>query len=295
MFPELLGFNEGLGLRKRLRETFAKLFPAEESVSVYSAFDIIGDIAIIKLPNSSTAKPEDVAEAIMNRHRNVKTVFVQTSGVTGDYRLRRLAHVAGENRTVTVHRESGCCFAVDVESCYFSPRLLHERLRIARLVQPDEVVVNMFAGVGCFSIIIAKHSQAAKVFSIDVNPVAVKFMEENIRRNRVYGKVVPLLGDAKEIIEARLQCCADRVLVPLPEKAFVYLPCAVSALKKSGGWIHVHAFEHALKTENLAEKVKQKVAETLDVLGVNFEVYHVRVVRSTGPNWFQLVADVHVL
>jgi tRNA (guanine37-N1)-methyltransferase len=282
-------------LRKRLKETFAKLFPAEDSLGVYSAFDIVGDIAIIKLPNSSAAKPDDVAEALMIRHGNVKAVFVQTSGVTGDYRLRSLRHVAGENRTVTVHRESGCCFAVDVELCYFSPRLLHERLRIARLVQPDEVVVNMFAGVGCFSIIIAKHSQAAKVFSVDVNPVAVKFMEENIRRNRVYDKVVPLLGDAKEIIKARLQCCADRVLVPLPEKAFAYLPCAVSALQKSGGWIHVHAFEHALKTENPAEKVRQKVAETLAALGVDFEVSHVRVVRSTGPNWFQLVADVHVL
>jgi len=277
-----------------LKDTLAKLFPAEGTVDVYSAFDIIGDIAIIKLPKTSKAKAEAVAEAIMNRHKNVKAAFVQTSGVTGDFRLRSLKHVAGENRTVTVHRESSCCFAVDVESCYFSPRLLHERLRIASFVQPEEVVVNMFAGVGCFSIIIAKHAKAAKVFSMDVNPVAVKFMEENIRRNRVYGKVVPLLGDAKEIINARLQHYADRVLMPLPEKAFAYLPCAVSALKTSGGWIHVHAFEHALKTENPAEKVRQKLTETLAALEINFEVPHVRVVRSTGPNWFQLVADVHV-
>ena len=281
-------------MRKRLKETFAKLFPAEDSVGIYNAFDIIGDIAIVKLPNASAAKAEDVAEAIMNRHKNVKAAFAQTSGVTGDFRLRSLKHVAGENRTVTVHRESGCCFAVDVASCYFSPRLLHERLHIARLVQSGEVVVNMFAGVGCFSIIIANHSQAAKVFSIDANPMAMAFMEENIRRNRVYGKVVPLLGDAKEIIDARLQRCADRVLMPLPEKAIAYLPCAVSALKALGGWIHVHAFEHALKMENPTDKVRQKVAETLDASGVNFEVSTVRVVRSTGPNWFQLVADVHV-
>jgi tRNA G37 N-methylase Trm5 len=167
-------------------------------------------------------------------------------------------------------------------------------MHIAHLVQPDETVVNMFAGVGCFSIIIAKHARAEKVFSIDANPVAVKFMEENIRRNRVYGKVVPLLGDSKAIIENRLQRCADRVLMPLPEKALAYLPCAVSALKASGGWIHVHAFEHALKTENPARKVRQKVTKTLDASGVNFEVPHVRLVRSTGPNWFQLVADVHV-
>jgi tRNA (guanine37-N1)-methyltransferase len=276
-----------------LKETFATLFP-EGSVGIYNAFDIIGDIAIIKLPKASAAKAEDVAEAIMNRHKNVKTVFVQASAVTGDFRLRSLKHVAGENGTVTVHKESGCSFAVDVESCYFSPRLLHERMCIAHLVQPGEIVVNMFAGVGCFSIIIAKHARAAKVFSIDVNPVAAEFMEENIRRNRVYGKVITILGDAKAIIETRLQHCADRVLMPLPEKAFAYLPSAVSVLKKSGGWIHVHTFEHGLKTENAAEKVRQKVTETLGASGVNFEVPCVRVVRNTGPNWFQLVADVHV-
>ncbi len=271
------------------------MFPAEGSVGIYNAFDIIGDIAITKLPNSSQASAKSLAEAIMNRHRNVKAVFLQDSPVTGDFRLRSLVHVAGENRTRTVHKESGCSFAVDVEKCYFSPRLSHERLRIAQLVQPDETVVNMFAGVGCFSLIIAKRQPTAKVFSIDINPTAVQFMQENIRLNRVFNKVVPLLGDSKEIIEDQLQRCADRVLMPLPEKAYEYLPCAVSALKPSGGWIHIHAFEHATKNENPTEKVTQKVKKELDALDVHFEVPFIRVVRSTGPNWWQLVADVHVL
>ena len=276
-------------MRKRLRETVA-----HGAAGVYNSFDIVGDIAITKLPNPSPTNAEAVADAIMRVHRNVKAVFAQTSPVAGELRLRMLAHLAGENRTRTVHRESGCTFAVDVEKCYFSPRLSHERLRIARLVQPGETVVNMFAGVGCFSIVIAKHSQAAKVFSIDVNPVAIQFMQENIRLNRVFGRVVPLLGDSKEIIQNHLQHCADRVLMPLPEKAFEYLPCAVSAFKPSGGWIHLHAFEHATKTENAAEKVRQKAKETLEALGMHFEIPLVRVVRSTGPNWWQLVADVNV-
>jgi tRNA (guanine37-N1)-methyltransferase len=201
--------------------------------------------------------------------------------------------VAGENRTRTVHKESGCFFAVDVEKCYFSPKLSSERLRIAKLIHPGVTVVNMFAGVGCFSILIAKHQPTAKVYSIDINPTAVQFMQENIRLNRVFSKVVPLQGDAKEIIQNQLQGCADRVLMPLPEKAFEYLPIAISALKTAGGWIHLHAFEHATKTVNPAEKVKQKIKKELDDLGVDFEVSFVRVVRSTGPNWWQLVADVH--
>jgi tRNA (guanine37-N1)-methyltransferase len=231
----------------------------------------------------------------MDISKNVKTVLAQESPVAGDFRLRRLTHVAGENTAITIHKESECLFSVDVAKCYFSPRLSHERMRIARMVKPNEIVVNMFAGVGCFSIIIAKHANPAKVFSVDLNGVAIQYMKENIRLNRVYGKVTPLLGDSKEIINSRLHRVADRVLMPLPEKALEYLPCAVSALKASGGWIHYYGFEHAAKTENPAEKAKLKVAEALDALGVNFKVPFVRVVRSTGPNWYQLAADIQVI
>ncbi len=107
----------------------------------------------------------------------------------------------GKIKQVPRYKEGGCVFAVDVEKCYFSPRLLYERSRIASLVSPGETIVNMFAGVGCFSIIIAKNVGQTKVFSIDINPVAVQYMKENIRINRVFGKVIPLLDDSKEIIQ----------------------------------------------------------------------------------------------
>jgi tRNA (guanine37-N1)-methyltransferase len=120
-------------------------------------------------------------------------------------------------------------------------------------------------------------------------------MQENILVNRVFNKTIPLLGDAKEIIETQLQHSANRVLMPLPEKAFEYLPCAVSALKPSGGWIHIHTFEHAKKNEDLIEKTKQKITKKLNPLNVGFEIPFVRVVRSTGPNWWQLVIDVQII
>ncbi len=281
-------------MRKRLVKDFDPAVLDTGSV-VYSAFDIVGDIAIIKMPKTCPVSAKEIAAAIMNRHKRVKAVFVQDSKVAGDFRLRNLTFVAGENRTATVHKESGCLFTVNLEKCYFSPKLSGERLRIAQLVQLGETVVNMFAGVGCFSILIAKRQPTAKVYSIDINPIAVKFMEENVSLNRVKDKVVPLLGDAKTIIETQLQGCADRALMPLPEKAYDYLPVALSALKPQGGWIHIHAFTHATKTEDPVEKVKQEVNETLSNLGEKFEIPLVRVVRSTGPNWWQLVADVHVL
>jgi tRNA (guanine37-N1)-methyltransferase len=281
-------------LRKRLRKTLLRVLSPDDLANAYNSYDIVGDLAIFRLSHASRKNAQNIAKAIMSVHKNVKTVLAQVSSVAGDFRLRRLTHVTGENRTSTIHRESGCIFSVDVEKCYFSPRLYYERSRIARLIKPNETVVNMFAGVGCFSITIAKHVNTAKVFSIDVNPVAIQFMRENIRLNRVYGKVIPLLGDSKAIIERRLQRAADRILMPLPEKAFAYLPSAISALKTSGGWIHYYDFEHTEKTENPVEKTKLKVTEKLTSLNVAFEFPFSRVVRTTGPNWYQVVLDVHI-
>jgi tRNA (guanine37-N1)-methyltransferase len=281
-------------LRKRLREKLSDTLTDEELKQFYNAFDLIGDIAIIKVSDNNLHNAEAVANQIMAIHRKVKTVFAQTSPIRGDFRVRKLRFLAGENKTTTKCRESGCTFLVDVEKTYFSPRLLHEHQRIARLVMGGETVVNMFAGVGCFSVIIAKTVKDAKVYSIDVNPTAFGHMQENVRINRVYGKVFPMLGDSKDIVQTQLQGVADRVLMPLPEKALEYLPVAVSALKKSGGWIHLYLFEHAPRKEEPTEKSRLKVAQKLDALGVNYTFALSRVVRSTGPNWYQTVLDVEV-
>ncbi len=281
-------------MRKRLREKLSDTICSQELEQVYNSFDIIGDIAIIKIRNSQNVDLETVAKKILSIQGNVKTVFAQRSPISGDFRVRELKLLAGEGKTITKHKESGCLFEVDVAKCYFSPRLLHERSRVASLVKHGETVVNMFAGVGCFSVIIAKKVDQTKVFSIDVNPTAVQYMKENIRINRVYNKVIPLLGDSKEIIKAELQGKVDRVLMPLPEKALKYLPYALSALRMQGGWIHYYDFQHAIGNEDPIEKTKLKVAEKLDNLRLSYDFAFSRVVRSTGPNWYQTALDIHV-
>jgi len=278
-----------------LRKLLSEFLPSDELVYVTNSYDVVGDIAILRLTGKSRKHGQIIAKAIMSVNKNVKTVLAQTSPVCGDFRLRKLEYIAGENKTVTVHTESECLFSVDVRECYFSPRLFYERMRIAERVEKGEIIVNLFAGVGCFSIIIAKHSNVEKLFSIDVNPAAVQNMQENVRLNRVYGKVVLILGDAKDVIEKRLCHVTDRVLMPLPQKAFEYLPYALLALKKTGGWIHYYDFEHAKKNENPIEKVKLKVAEKLGSLGVTFEIPFGRVIRTTGPNWYQIVLDVKIM
>jgi tRNA (guanine37-N1)-methyltransferase len=138
----------------------------------------------------------------------------------------------------------------------------------------------------------AKHAEVEKAYSIDVNPEAVKQMRENIRVNRVYGRVVPMFGDAREVVEERLRHVADRVLMPLPAKSLEYLPYALLALKEKGGWVHYYDFEHAAKDEDAVGKVRVKVSEKLLDICASFEVPFGRVVRATGPNWYQVVLDI---
>jgi len=230
----------------------------------------------------------------MKTHKRVKTVLLQTSPVFGEFRLRDLQWIAGENETETVHREFGCLFKVDLKQVYFSPRLSHERVRIAKMAQPNEVVVNLFAGVGCFSIIMARFSKIDKVYSIDINPTAVRYMRENVELNKVEERVIPVVGDAKEVAEKRLKNLADRVLMPLPEKAYEYLEQALIALKPSGGYIHYYAFKHATKNENPVEMVKARVSEKLQKLKTEFDIPFSRIVRTTGPNWYQIVIDIQI-
>lgn len=275
-----------------MKEILKDKLPLHEVGSLVRSYDIIGDIAVIRVPESLLRESQIIAEAVMKTHNHVKSVFRQASAVSGDFRLRRLEWIAGEHRTETTYKEFGCIFKVDLADCYFSPRLSFERMRVARLVAPHEIVVNMFAGVGSFSILMAKHAKVDTVYSIDVNPSAVRFMRENVRLNRVQGQVVPILGDAKEVIVERLHSVADRVLMPLPEKALEYIDYAVMALKPDGGWVHYYDFEHGSKDEDPVDKVKAKVSDKLYELRLDFAIPSARVVRPTGPNWYQVALDV---
>lgn len=278
-------------MRKKLKERLL----AQEAMGIYNSYDIVGDIAIIKTSREDIVNAKKAAEAILKLYpHQVRTVLLQTGAVQGDFRVRDLQFLAGEEKSITLHKESGCNFKVDLKNCYYSPRLLFEHQRVANLVLPKEVVVNMFAGIGCFSVFIAQKAKSAKVYSIDINSAAYDCMRDNVIINKVEDQVIPLLGDSKDIIASRLCAVADRVLMPLPELALEYLPYALKALKEKGGWIHYYDFEHATKTEDPLEKSTLKVKQKLDSLGLENKIAFSRIIRSIGPNWYQTVLDIQV-
>ena len=280
-----------------LRRLAREVLGAEKAGQVWSRIDIIGDIAVVKKPFTGTVTLEDLrvlAQALVERLPYVRSVWAVVSPVEGPYKTRRLVHLAGEERTETVYVEHGCRFRVDVAKVFITPRLNYEHLRVARQVSEGEVIVNMFAGAGLFSIIIACKSRPRRVYSIDINPEAYRYMVENVRLNKVEGVVKPILGDAARIIEERLEGVADRVLMPLPELALDYLPYALRALR-GRGVIHVYLHVHAPKGVDPLGESARMVEERLQGLGVlRYRLLQARRVRPVGPRLVQTVVDVEV-
>jgi len=255
------------------------------------AFDVVGDIAVVKLPEELLPKKHEIGRALMQVHRHLRTVLNQVGPVSGEFRTRELEVIAGEPKTETAYHEGGCIFKVDLAQSYFSPRLAHERLRIATLVRPNEVVTNLFAGIGCYSIVAAKHSLASKIYSIDKNPAAFEYMRENIRINKVGDRVVPILGDARDVVEGKLAGLADRVLMPLPELARNFFGVALLALKPNGGIIHFYDFGNAPDIFSAPLEFAHRAA---DEKNFKVELLNGRAIRSYAPRVFHVVLDLAI-
>jgi tRNA (guanine37-N1)-methyltransferase len=276
-------------LKRVAREVLGEDF----SKRIWRRIEFIGDIALIRTPlGMSPEELRTLAEEILRRLPYVKSVWASLPGIEGPYRLRRHVWLAGEQRSETLYREHGCVFKVDINRVYISPSLNYEHVRVARLVEPGEVVFNMFAGAGLFSIIIARHAEPSRVYSVDINPDAYYYMAENIRLNRVEDRVVPILGDAREVAESRLTRSADRVLMPYPELALEYLPYAVSSLRGSG-WIHVYLHVRTDRGEHWRSKARDLVEKRLREISVqSYTISFVRKIRNVGPRLNQVVVDV---
>lgn len=249
-------------------------------------FEIVGDIALIE---DDVPEPEKVADAIMKVKKNVKTVLAAQSPVEGEFRTRRFRTIAGEDRTSTIHREYGSRFYIDLERAYFTPRLATERSRILEQVTGGQTVVDMFAGVGPYSIMIARKTPDILVIAIDKNPDAVEFLRRNVELNSVQN-VEAIEGDAN--LEAENYAgVADHVIMNLPHNAHDFLDAAVKICAK-GGIIHYYDIT---PEDDLFETSLKLIDEAAKKAGRKTELVDSRVVRSYAPHQFNVCIEVRIL
>jgi len=272
-----------------LKRALEGVLTDQESEELFSAFDQIGDIIVIRIPDSLLSKKKVIGETLLKEVSTAKSVLYQSSDVSGDFRTRSLELLAGEDKTETEYKEFGCRFFVDVEKAFFSPRLSTERERIADVIRDGETVINMFGGVGMFSILAAKNKKCT-VYNIDINPVASKLCEKNISLNKLAGKVISLNGDAAQIVNDQLKEKGDRTLMLLPERSDEFLESAILATK-NGGIIHYYSHIHADKKQD-APKLSEE--HYLKVINVKSEILGSKIVRAVGPRYYQTVVDVKI-
>ena len=272
-----------------LKKALKNVLSEKESDELISAFDQIGEIIIVRIPDSLLSKKKIIGKALLDDVKIVRSVFYQASAVSGDFRTRDLEILAGEDNTETEYKEFGCRFTVDVKNAFFSPRLSTERERIANLVQNGEIMTNMFAGIGMFSIMAAKKKECT-VYSLDINPVASKLCETNIGLNKLAGNIISINGDASEIIKEQLMNKSDRTLMLLPERSDEFLDSAIDTTK-DGGIIHYYSHIHADKK---TEAGKLSEEHYLKVTPIKSEILHSKIVRPVGPRYYQTVVDVKI-
>ena len=288
----------------KLKEALKGVLEESELKKVVKSYDIIGDTILIRVHSDLESKRGIIAEALHKIYPHVRSIaavplYAHTDRI---YRTRDLEVIWGDENMETMHKESGCLFKVNPKRVFFSPRLSYERMRVASKVMAGETIINMFSGVGCFSIIIARMQPQTKIYSIDVNPYAYEYMNENVRLNRMEGRVIPILGDVREELKkSGLEGVADRVLMPLPEEAHSFLPLAVRALKLdkegAGGVIHYYDVSTGRKDDDLFVMPIKRVRGIISsVFGdsLRLKIEEKRIVRSVAPRRYHVVLDLNL-
>ncbi|MEM4298052.1 MAG: class I SAM-dependent methyltransferase family protein, partial [Nitrososphaerota archaeon] len=199
----------------------------------------IGDIAVVRIAENSVMQEDTVGQLILSKYPHIRSV-VRVYGVTGPMRTPNARVLAGSNETETLHVEYGCCYLLDVLKLMFSLGNSHERMRLASQVRPGEVVVDMFAGVGQFTVPIAVKASPKHVYAFEINPTAYEYLVRNIHLNKLEGRVTPILDDARNSPSYGLVGGADRVVMGYLKGTIEFIPTALRLCKPSGSVIHFH-------------------------------------------------------
>lgn len=264
---------------KSLKDYLKGRIPPEKINDIKKSFDIIGNLVILEIPDDLEQEKHQIAEAALKFTRR-KAVYRKSSEIKGIIRTRKLEHLAGEDVSETIHTEYSNRFMLDVRKVYFSPRLATERERIVNQAKDGEIIIDMFAGVGPFSISIA-HRHNVEIYAIDINPDAIHYLKRNIELNKLQGKVIPILGDVKEFLKGN-KINADRIIMNLPGTAHEFLEIAVNSLKKKGT---LHYYEFSSDFENPVERIRKAAgSRTVNILDE-------RRVKSRSPGVWHVGID----
>ena len=261
-----------------LRKELDKKLTEKELEVLPRGFQMVGNILLIKMDKKLVRRRKLIGKVIIKLFPHIHTVCLlkKLKSVT---RKPVIEVIAGCSSTRTIHKEHGCQFLIDVAESMWSKGNKQERIRLVKMAKPEEVIVDMFAGIGYFSIFLAKYAKPKKVYAIDINPKALEYLRKNTFLNKVEDKIEVLEGDCRKFAKL-LENTADRIVMGYlfdTEKFLSY------ALKIAKGRCIIH-FHRNVKDEELG-KVK-------NMLEKKFKILRIVKVKSYSPDTSHYVFDL---
>ncbi len=283
-----------MGFKNQLKERLKENLTEEELSLLPRGFQTIGDVMILKLKNDLLNRKELIADTCLKMFPKIRSVYINLGKISGKFRQPEdIRHLAGIENPITIHKEHGILYKFDFTKIMFSKGNLNERKYLSSLVKPNEIVVDMFAGIGYFSLPIAKYSKAKKIYSIELNPLSCQFLVENIKINKLEQKIIPLLGDCRErVLELSVKGVqADRIVMGIFPAPKEYIKNALSLVNREKGTIfHYEGVQDKGQHHQLYhefEEIAKKNKYTTRLLSY-------RNVKSVSPNLFHYVLDIVV-
>ncbi len=272
-------------LSEKMKDKLSK----EELLLLPSSYQKIGDILILNLKKDLWKYDRLIGRVLLEKIPNTKSVFRRNGFIKTEFRVPQIKFLSGVNNTITTHKEHGIFYKIDVKDMMFSKGNLNERKRIIEQVKDEEIIIDMFAGIGYFSLGIAKFSRAKKIYAIEINPKSYEYLLENIKLNKVRNKIVPILGDSAVEI-SKFSKIADRVIMGLLPNCKEYLKYAIKTVK-TGGVIYYHGTAKINEDKKLFEDVKT-IAEKK---GRKVKLIKKTKVKSYAPKVFHWVLDCKII
>jgi len=282
-----------MGFKDKLKVALIGILTDEELSALPRGFQTIGDVAIIKLKPLLLEKKILIAEKYLDLLPRLKSIYLNSGRVKGQFRTpEKIEFLVGIDNSLVKHKEHGVIYKFDFTKIMFSMGNLNERKFLATLVKEGEVIVDMFAGIGYFSLPIAIHSKAKKIFSIELNPDSFKYLTENVKLNHCEDKITPINGDSKiEVIKlSKLGIKADRVIMGVFPAPKDFIKEALTLARVEGTIYHYEGIADKEKYLDLFNEFKE-IAEKIDF---KCDLLATRFVKSYGPGLYHVVLDINV-